>query len=122
MFAQQAALSAYARAAVMFGDPAYRRPPIASSASSKTRWPRPAAASMPHMGMSEGEPGVDKRQYARESAQAIAALLAYYDATGVTEARGVGGSLLRVWVIRQPRDFRWRLPPRRTGQGRTLSG
>jgi uncharacterized protein YyaL (SSP411 family) len=37
--------------------------------------------------MSEGEPGVDKRQYARETAQAIAGLLAYYDATGVTDAR-----------------------------------
>ncbi|MFX5332307.1 hypothetical protein ABTC54_19545, partial [Acinetobacter baumannii] len=49
-------------------------------------------------GMSEGEPGVDRRQYARETAQAIAGLLAYYDATGVVEARdlAVGGAR---WVL-----------------------
>ena len=33
MFAQQAALMAYARAGRMFGDPAYRRPPTASTDS-----------------------------------------------------------------------------------------
>jgi hypothetical protein len=37
--------------------------------------------------MSEGEPGVDRRLYPRETAQAMAGLLAYYDATGVAEAR-----------------------------------
>ena len=37
--------------------------------------------------MSEGEPGVDRRLYTRETAQAMAGLLAYYDATGVTDAR-----------------------------------
>ena len=49
-------------------------------------------------GMSEGEPGLDRRQYARETAQAIAGLLAYYDATGVTEARDLATSATR-WVL-----------------------
>ena len=38
------------------------------------------------MGMAEGQPGVDKRQYARETGQAIQGLAAYHDATGTTEA------------------------------------
>src|SRR6185436_17366461 len=45
-------------------------------------------------GMSEGEPGVDKRLYARETAQAIAGALAYYDATGVVEARELANRAL----------------------------
>ena len=38
------------------------------------------------MGMAEGEPGVDRRQYARETGQAIPGLAGYYDATGNKEA------------------------------------
>ena len=74
--------------------PAIGRPPTASLVFSKPPWPRPAAASIASFGMSEGEPGVDRRQYARETAQAIAGLLAYYDATGVAEARelAIGGA------------------------------
>ena len=48
--------------------------------------------------MSEGEPGVDQRQYARETAQAIAGLLAYYDATGVAEARELAIDAAR-WAL-----------------------
>ena len=46
-------------------------------------------------GMSEGEPGVDRRIYARETAQAVAGLLAYYDAIGVIEARDLATRALR---------------------------
>jgi uncharacterized protein YyaL (SSP411 family) len=38
------------------------------------------------MGMAEGQPGVDKRQYARETGQAIQGLAVYHDATGSKEA------------------------------------
>jgi hypothetical protein len=50
------------------------------------------------MGLREGESGVDKRQYARETAQAVSGLLAYYDATGVVAARdlAIGDAL---WAL-----------------------
>ncbi len=38
------------------------------------------------MGEADGSPGVDKRQYARETGQAIQGVLAYYDATGDKQA------------------------------------
>jgi hypothetical protein len=50
------------------------------------------------MGLSEGEPGVDHRLYARETAQAISGLLAYYDATGVVDARDLAARAAR-WAL-----------------------
>jgi uncharacterized protein YyaL (SSP411 family) len=93
MFAQEAALTAYARAAVMFGDPAYRQAADRIYGFLKNTMAVPGGGFYASMGMSEGEPGVDKRQYSRETAQAISGLLAYYDATGVVEARelAIGG-------------------------------
>jgi uncharacterized protein len=94
MFAQEAALSAYARAAVMFGDPAYRQAADRIYGFLKNTMAAPGGGFYASMGLSEGEPGVDKRQYARETAQAVSGLLAYYDATGVVAARdlAVGGA------------------------------
>jgi uncharacterized protein YyaL (SSP411 family) len=87
MFAQEAALTAYARASVMFGDPTYRQAADRIYGFLKNTMAAPGGGFYASMGLSEGEPGVDKRQYARETAQAISGLLAYYDATGVVEAR-----------------------------------
>jgi uncharacterized protein YyaL (SSP411 family) len=87
MFAQEAALAAYARASVMFSDPLYRRAADRIYGFLKNTMAAPGGGFYASMGMSEGEPGVDKRQYSRETAQAISGLLAYYDATGVTQAR-----------------------------------
>ena len=67
------------------------------------------------LGMSEGEPGVDRRLYARETAQAIQGLLAYYDATGDKEARRSRSR--RRLGAGQPRLARRRLPPCGAGQG-----
>ena len=94
MFAQEAALTAYARAAVMFGDPAYRQAADRIYGFLKNTMAAPGGGFYASMGLSEGEPGVDRRQYARETAQAISGLLAYYDATGVIEARelAIGGA------------------------------
>jgi uncharacterized protein YyaL (SSP411 family) len=94
MFAQEAALTAYARASVMFGDPTYRQAADRIYGFLKNTMAAPGGGFYASMGLSEGEPGVDKRQYARETAQAISGLLAYYDATGVVEARelAVGGA------------------------------
>ncbi len=98
MFAQEAALSAYARAAVMFGDPAYRQAADRIYDFLKNTMAAPGGGFYASMGLSEGEPGVDRRQYARETAQAMSGLLAYYDATGVVEARDLASSAAR-WAL-----------------------
>jgi uncharacterized protein len=98
MFAQEAALSAFARAAVMFGDPTYRRAADRIYGFLKDTMAAPGGGFYASMGLSDGNPGVDKRQYARETAQAIAGLLAYYDATGVVEARELAAAAAR-WVL-----------------------
>jgi uncharacterized protein YyaL (SSP411 family) len=94
MFAQEAGLSAFARASTMYGDTAYQQAADRIFGFLKNTMAAPGGGFYASFGMSEGEPGVDRRQYARETAQAIAGLLAYYDATGVTEARdlAVGGA------------------------------
>ncbi len=98
MFAQEAALTAYARAAVMFGDPSYRQAADRIYGFLKNTMAAPGGGFYASMGLSEGEPGVDKRQYARETAQAMSGLLAYYDATGVVEARELAISGAR-WAL-----------------------
>lgn len=87
MFAQEAGLSAYARAWTMFGDPAYRQAADRIFGFLRDTMAAPGGGFYASYGMSEGEPGVDRRIYTRETAQAMAGLLAYYDATGVTGAR-----------------------------------
>jgi uncharacterized protein YyaL (SSP411 family) len=98
MFAQEAALSAYSRAAVMFGDPAYRQAADRIYGFLKNTMAAPGGGFYASMGLSEGEPGVDKRQYSRETAQAVSGLLAYYDATGVPDARELAISGAR-WAV-----------------------
>lgn len=86
MFAQEAALSAYARAWVLFGDPAYRAAADDIYRFLTDKLAGPNGGFYASMGMAAGQPGVDKRQYARETGQAIQGLAAYYDATGTKEA------------------------------------
>lgn len=86
MFAQEAALAAYARACVLFGDPAYRAAADDIYRFLKDKLAGPGGGFYASMGMAEGQPGVDKRQYARETGQAIQGLVAYYDATGTKDA------------------------------------
>ena len=89
MFAQQAALGAYARAWVMFGDPSYRDAADRIFGFLKNTLRAPDGGFYASMGMAEGQPGVDKREYARETAQAIQGLAAYADATGNKEALAI---------------------------------
>jgi len=86
MFAQEAGLAAYSRAWVLFGDPAYRAAADDIYRFLKDKLAGPGGGFHASMGMAEGQPGVDKRQYARETGQAIQGLAAYYDATGTREA------------------------------------
>ena len=100
MFAQQAALSAYARAAVLFGDPAYRAAADRLFGFLKQTLAAPDGGFYASMGMAEGQPGVDKRQYARETGQAIQGLLACYDSTGEKSALTLAGRGAD-WALRE---------------------
>lgn len=86
MFAQQAALAAYARASVQFGDAAYRSAAARIYGFLKNTMAAPDGGFYASMGEADGSPGVDKREYARETGQAMQGVLAYYDATGDKEA------------------------------------
>jgi uncharacterized protein YyaL (SSP411 family) len=100
MFAQQVALAAYARASVMFGDPAYRAAADDIYRFLKDKLAGPGGGFYASMGLAEGQPGVDKRQYARETGQAIQGLAAYYDATGSKEALALAIAAAD-WALRE---------------------
>ena len=100
MFAQQAALSAYARAWVLFGDTAYRGAADDIYRFLKDKLATPGGGFHASMGMAEGQPGVDRRQYARETGQAIQGLAAYYDATGNTAALALAVAAAD-WAVRE---------------------
>ncbi|MFO1162093.1 MAG: DUF255 domain-containing protein [Reyranellaceae bacterium] len=100
MFAQQAALSAYARAWVLFDDAEYRGAADRIYGFLADTLAAPNGGFFASMGMAEGEPGVDRRQYARETGQAMQGLLAYYDATG--EKRALTLALAAAdWALRE---------------------
>ena len=98
IFAQEAGLSAYAWAWIMYRDPAYRQAADRIYGFLRNTMAAPGGGFYASFGMSEGEPGVDRRQYARETAQAISGLLAYYDATGIAEALELAAGAAR-WVL-----------------------
>ena len=100
MFAQQAALSAYARAWVLFGDTAYRGAADDIYRFLKDKLAAPGGGFHASMGMAEGQPGVDRRQYARETGQAMQGLAAYYDATGNTAALALAVAAAD-WALRE---------------------
>ncbi len=89
MFSQQAALSNYALASKMFGDAAYRDAADRLYGFLKNTLRAPDGGFYASMGMAEGQPGIDKREYARETGQAIQGLTAYADATGNEEALAI---------------------------------
>jgi uncharacterized protein YyaL (SSP411 family) len=100
MFAQQAALTAYSRASVMFDDAAYRAAADRLYGFLKNTLAAPGGGFYASMGMAEGTPGVDKRQYARETGQAIQGIAAYYDATGDKAALALATSAAD-WALRE---------------------
>ncbi|MSP76123.1 MAG: thioredoxin domain-containing protein [Rhodospirillaceae bacterium] len=100
MFAQQAALSAYARAWAMFGDAAYRDAADRLLGFLRNTLSGSEGGFYASMGLAEGQPGIDKRQYARETGQAIQGILAYYDATGEKSAL-VMATVAADWALRE---------------------
>jgi uncharacterized protein YyaL (SSP411 family) len=100
MFAQEAGLAAYSRAWVMFGDPAYAKAADDIYRFLKDKLAGPGGGFYASMGLAEGQPGVDKRQYARETGQAIQGLAAYHDATGSKEALALAIAAAD-WALRE---------------------
>lgn len=100
MFAQQAGLGAYARAWAMFGDPVYRAAADRLFGFLKNTMVGPGGGFYASMGMEEGKPGIDKRQYARETGQAIQGVAAYYDATGEKDALPIAVAAAD-WALRE---------------------
>ncbi len=98
MFAQEAGLSAYARSWAMFGDAAHRQAADRIYGFLKNTMAAPDGGFYASLGMNEGKPGVDRRQYTRETAQAISGILAYYDVTATAEARELAVSAAR-WAL-----------------------
>lgn len=100
MFAQQAALTAYARASVQFDDASYRAAADRIYGFLKNTLAGPGGGFYASMGEADGSPGVDKRQYARETGQAIQGVVAYYDATGDKEALTLATTAAD-WALRE---------------------
>jgi len=98
MFAQEAALAAYARAWVLWGDAADLD--VAKRIMHFLTGPMrsPEGGFYTSLGMAEGQPGIDRRRYSRENGQAIAGLLAVYDATGDAQALAAAIGSAK-WVI-----------------------
>ena len=82
MFAQEAALKAFAQAYALWGDPRFKTAGAKVARFLTGTMAAPDGGFYASLGLGEGNPGVDRRQYARENGQAIAGLLAWYDATG----------------------------------------
>src|SRR5204863_7481100 len=92
--------TAYSRAWVLFGEKAYRAAADRIYGFLKDKLAGPGGGFYASMGMAEGEPGVDKRQYARETGQAIQGLAAYHDATGSKEALALAIAAAE-WALRE---------------------
>lgn len=82
MFATEAALKAFSYAYALWGDAGHRRSADRIVAYLRDRMRDANGGFYTSLGLERGQPGVDKNQYARENGQAIAGLVAYYDATG----------------------------------------
>ena len=82
MFAQEAALKAFSQAYALWGDARLREAGAKVARHLVTTMAAPDGGFYASMGLEAGKPGIDRRQYARETGQAIAGLLAWHDATG----------------------------------------
>lgn len=102
MFAQQAALTAFSQAWVLWRDPAYRAAADRIYEFLATTMRAPEGGFYASMGREKGNPGVDKSLYARETAQAALGLLAYHDATGTPEALALAKGAVD-WALRERR-------------------
>lgn len=90
MFAQEGALKAFSLAYALWGDKAH----LAAAAKvvgflNRVMIDHKGGGFYTSYGLERGNPGVDRRQYARENGLAIQGLLAYYDVAGDAKALGM---------------------------------
>jgi len=98
MFAQEGGLRGLSLGYAMFGDIRYRRGADRIFVFMRDTMTAPDGGFYASMGAEEFDPGIDKRRYARENGKGIAGVLAYYDATGNTDALNLAQSNAR-WVL-----------------------
>lgn len=82
MFAQAGALEAYGQAWALWREPRFREIGSRIAGFLIGTLQAPDGGFYTSLGLGEGKPGIDRRRYARENGMAIAALAAWYDATG----------------------------------------
>lgn len=100
MFAQEAGLTVFSQAYALWGEPAHREAADKVYRYLTGMMQDPSGAFYASMGLEKHAPGIDKRLYARETAMAATAVLAYYDATGEPAAlasarRAIGWGLVQ---------------------------
>lgn len=98
MFAQEAGIYAFSLAYSLWGDPRYLDAAKQIVGFLENTMAAPDGGFYTSSGAHNFNPGVDKRRYARENGQAIAALAAYYDASGDQHALHLAERQAR-WVI-----------------------
>jgi uncharacterized protein YyaL (SSP411 family) len=98
MFAQEGGLRGLSLGYAMFGDIRYRRGADRIFVFMRDTMTAPDGGFYASMGAEEFDPGIDKRRYSRENGKGIAGVLAYYDATGNTDALNLVQSNAR-WVL-----------------------
>lgn len=98
MFAQEAGLATFSRAYALWGDAASREAANRVYEFLVSTMRDPDGGFYTSMGLERGEPGVDRRRYARENGSAVIALTAYHDGTGNSEALEFAVAAAR-WVI-----------------------
>ena len=81
MFAQEAGLRAFSQAYALWGDPAHKQAADRIYGFLINTMQASNGGFYSSMGRESHNPGIDKRQYTRETAQAISGLTGYYDAT-----------------------------------------
>jgi uncharacterized protein YyaL (SSP411 family) len=82
MFAQEGGLRAFSQAYALWADAGHRKGADRIYGFLVNTMQAPNGGFYASMGHEPHNPGVDRRQYTRETAQAISALAGYYDATG----------------------------------------
>lgn len=82
MFATEGALKAFSYAYALWGEAGHRAAAARIVAYLRDTLRDANGGFYTSLGRERGNPGIDRSQYARENGQAIAGLLAYYDATG----------------------------------------
>ena len=98
MFAQEGGLRGFSLGYAMFGDIRYRQGADRIFVFMRDTMTAPDGGFYASMGSEDFNPGIDKNRYARENGKGIAGVLAYYDATGNTDALKLAESNAR-WVL-----------------------